>query len=149
MIDRPFHKGDPSHLILLTQSIRALPEGWYDVTITPKQRATQAARGYLHGVVMPIYAQMIGEFDKGAPWPDDEAWDRCKKQFRPREYVDPVTGEVQTVGRSTKGMTPRELFEFTQLIVDWIHDNGGACPAPDKRWREARERAMREQRSVA
>lgn len=142
MIDRPFNRADSSHLILLTQAIRALPDGWYDITVTPKVRATQAARGYLHGCCIPIFAQMLGEFENGRPWPDDEAWERAKKMFRPREYVDPVTGEVQTVGRSTKGMTPRELFEFTQQVVEWIEGNGGVCPAPDKRWRESRDRAL-------
>ena len=149
MIDRPYHKGDAAQELILHQSLRRLPDGWYEVTVTPKARAATAARGYLHGCVMPIYAQMLGEFENGATWPDDEAWERAKKQFRPREYVDRLTGQVETVGRSTKGMTPRELFEFTQLIIDWIHDNGGTVPAPDRNWKAARERAMQEQKEVA
>jgi hypothetical protein len=150
MIDRPFHKGDPVHLQLLMQNFRALPEGWYDVTATKKARPATAARGYLHGVIVPLYADYIGECDKGEPWPDDEAWERLKKQFRPREYIDPVTQAVEVVGRSTKGMNPREVFELTEQVREWLEGQGVPVPLPDKRWREARARAMQqEQRSVA
>lgn len=143
MIDRPFHKGDSAHLVLLTQAIRALPDGWYDITVTPKVRATQAARGYFFGCVLPLYADYLGECDRGQPWGDDEAWDRCKRQFRPREFIDPQTGSVEVVGRSTKGMSPLEFFQFTEEVVAWLATQGVVVPAPDRRWREARERATK------
>jgi hypothetical protein len=150
MIDRPFHKGDREMELMLYQSIRNLPPGWYDVKFDPKQMATTAQRGYFHGKVMQLYAEYIGECERGAPWPDDEAWERCKKQFRPRQYPDPVTGEIQVVGRSTKGMTPREFFEFADEVIQWLEGQGVPVPAPDKNWREARQKAMQqEQRSVA
>jgi hypothetical protein len=141
MIDRPFHKSDPVHMQLLMQSVRALPDGWYDVAFVKKARAATAARGYLHGVVVPMYADFLGECNRGQPLHDDEAWEAFKRQFRPREYVDPVTGAVQVVGRSTKGMTPLELFLLTQEAVEWLEKQGVAVPLPDKRWREAKERA--------
>ena len=144
MIDRPFRKGDPVQEQLMHQAVRQLEPGWYDVTFAPKARAATAARGYLHGCVIPIYAAYCGECENGVPWPDDEAWDRCKRQFRPREYIDPVTGSVEVVGRSTKGMKPLEIFLFTELVRDWLEGQGVAVPLPDPKWREAKAKAQRE-----
>ena len=148
MIDRPFHRGDATHDQLMHQSVRELSPGWYDVTFTPKARGCTAARGYLHGVVVPIYGQMMSEFN-GEKYADDETWEICKRQFRPREYCNRATGAVEVVGRSTKGMRPVELFAFTQLIIDWIQDNGGFVPAPDPNWRTARDRAMKDSQAAA
>lgn len=145
MIDRPFNSADQTHRTVMFQSIRALPQGWYDVTFAPKKRSCEAARGYLHGCVMPLYAAYLGECNKGEPFGDDEGWEAVKRQFRPREYVNPATGEIEVVGRSTKGMTPKQLFELTTQIVEWMEDQGVNVPAPDPNWKAARERAMKKE----
>lgn len=148
-IDRPFRKGDFAQEQLLHQTIRSLPEGQYDVKITPKARECTAARGYLHGLVVPIYGAYLGECNRGQAFDDEEAWDEVKKQFRPREFVHPATGEVTISGRSTRGMTPYQLFEFTEEIRMWLESQGVPVPLPDKRWKQARERAMKEQQCQA
>jgi hypothetical protein len=140
-IERPFHKGDFAHEQLMRQTIQALPDGWYDISITPKGDKCCKARGYLHGLIVPIYGIYMGEVNRGAAYDDEVTWGMVKKKFNPQQYIDPDTGEVEVVGGSTKGWNKARIIEFTQTIRDWLTKQGIGTPDPDKNWKEKRERA--------
>lgn len=139
-ISRPVNLADPVQRQLLFQSIRALPPGRYEVRIEPRERATPAQRGYLHGVVMPLVAALLTE-TQGEDFGDEDAWEYVKRMFRPREVIDPATGEVLVVGRSTRRMAKMELFAFTDQIIQWLTDGGVDVPPPDPNYQRQRQEA--------
>jgi hypothetical protein len=133
---------DPVQRQVLFQGIRALT-GWHRVTVEPMRRASPAARGYLHGLCIPMLADYLAE-TQGERFSDDEAWEWAKAQFRGREVVDRVTGEARVIGRSTADLGGLALFEFTEKVRAWLLDRGVDVPEPDKNWREAKARAQAE-----
>ncbi len=139
-ISRPCNLADPVQRQLLFQSIRALPPGRYEVRIEPRERATPAQRGYLHGVVVPMLAALLFE-TQGTEFGDEDAWEWAKLRFRPRETVDPLTGEVRVVGRSTRRMSKGELFAFTDELIQFLTECGVDVPPPDPNYQRQRQEA--------
>jgi hypothetical protein len=141
-IERPCNLADPVQRQVLFQGIRAL-SGWHRVTVDPMGHASPAARGYLHGYVIPMLAAYLTE-TQGEHYGDDDAWEFAKLLIRPRTFVDPFTGEERVIGGSTRGMNGVALFDFTEKLRVWMLDRGLDVDEPNKQWREAKAKALRE-----
>lgn len=92
----------------------------------PKRRSLKANRFYFGALVRAIsdYTGMVA----------GEVHEIFKLKFNPREVPDPLTGEIKTIGGSTRSMSPQEFEEHIFKVQEVAERLGIKVLAPDKYW---------------
>lgn len=111
----------------LDDYIRARPDGDYQLILRPKPDATDESSArqyrYLWGVIYKSAedSNLIG-------YTRDELHEEMKKLFIPVRKVNRGTGDVETVGGSTAGMTVKERSEFIDKVRRQLAELGVNTP---------------------
>jgi hypothetical protein len=132
--------------------------GHVHVMVTPKLRRPPASReqhGYYRAVVLPIARLWMNQTQGGMPdsyggfrdFTADEAHRWLKNELLGKPMHDPNTGEILSVcAPSCAKMNTKQMFQFTERVVDFLTYLGQTVPPPDKLWRERRDRAFAEEK---
>lgn len=121
---------DHKQTALLLNHIRTL-KGLHRVTIIKyRKRRSNDQNAYLHGVVVPIFADWCRE--NGNNWTNEEAKSALKQKFLKIEWPDDRTGEILEAVRDTSDLDTQEFSIFIDQCRDWIEKFTGCfVPPPD------------------
>ncbi len=120
-----------------------------------KRTPTQKQHAYYRSVVAPIARRWLNETQGGMPdgkggfrdFTKKESHEWWKDTLLGQPIVHPKTGEVLqgVVSPSCAELSEVQMFDFTEAVADTLRSFGARVPLPDKDWKEARERARKEQ----
>jgi hypothetical protein len=154
-IDRPVDFDDPTQWSILFDELRRI-KGRKRVQVwTERRKAKPNQFGYYFQVILPIAKDFLNETQGGDEQGNDldeddtDLW--LKNHLRGRDVYNKRTGEYMGRVIPSKAVwDTHERYTFVDDVIALLRAGGvKRIPPSDKNWREARERAMREQRSVA
>lgn len=91
-----------------------LPDGGYELKITKKNKRSLSQNAYYWACVVPMIQQ--GLKDLGHDLALQETHDFMKARFNSREIVNPETGEVISVPKSTSDLNKTQFGEYIERI---------------------------------
>lgn len=154
IIDRDICPRDKVQLGIAMAELGECSEKIVHITVTPKRRkspARIAQHGYYRACVLPIARMFMNESQGGMPdetggfrpFTADEVHTWLKVKLIGNPTVNTTTGEIDvSVVPSCARMSAKEMFHFTELVIEFLKQNEVNMPPPDPGWREARNRAM-------
>jgi hypothetical protein len=95
-----------------------------------QQRRTNRQNRYY----WPCFVQPFADFmrSQGEAWSDEDAHEMLKLRCNPKSSINPVTGEMFTVGGSTKDLTIGDFNAYLDRCAVWLLDNLNIMvPEPD------------------
>jgi hypothetical protein len=90
-------------------------EVFVEISKVPKERSLRALRFY--------FAAIVGAICDSTGYHKEDVHEYLKMELNPKEFPDLKTGEVKTIGGSTRGMTSDEFALYTlkaKEIAEWV-----------------------------
>ena len=106
-------------------------EVFIEISKVPKERSKRANRYY--------FAAIVQEICNRTGYTKDDVHEYLKMELNPKEFPDLKTGEIKTIGGSTRGMTSDEFAVFTlkaKEICEWC---GGKIGTVDQYYESIRK----------
>ncbi len=104
-----------------------LRKGEYVIEIfSKKKKHSKGQSGYYHGILILAIALKLG-------WLKEEVHNYIMETYFPIEKVNPITGEVKTIGRSSSNFDTKEYTELIDVVrSDFLQKIELGVPPPDQ-----------------
>lgn len=104
--------------------------GTFEVTVKPyKPRRSNRANSYYWAAVVKSFQEY--EKAQGVSRTEDECHNILKALHHPEDFVDPVTGEVARIGKSTAGLDTAEFSDYVTRCIVWLSEMSVIVPPPE------------------
>lgn len=115
---------------LIISRLRGLVGKWILTLKEDKSRRTTRQNGYYFAAFVPAFQEFLR--DQGEDGSKETTHELLKLECNPKMIVSPVTGEMKTVGGSTKNMNTQEFNQYLDRVAAFLAKFCGiAIPEPD------------------